>query len=380
MNELESLRERIDETDRQLLELFCNRMQICSKVADYKRKSGMPVLDPKREKQLLSDKLKLLKECGLETEVYEFFSAVMAISRARQTRELNNTAGAKTLDNITKASASPKKNPRVCYYGVHGTYSEEAAVNYFGNDTEMFCASAFEEVFEALESNMADYAVLPIENSSTGTISEVMTLLGTYGYYIVGEVCIPIRHCLMGVKGTKLSDIKKVYSHEQGFLQSKKFLDSMNVVCEALGSTAECARAVAKGKDKSAAAIAGRQTAQIYGLEILAENINTNDVNTTRFAVVSKRPEITEECNKISAAFVLPHESGSLHHLLAAFAAGGLNLMKLESRPIPDRKFEYMFYADYEGNLLDSHVREITSELIDGTADFVFIGNYKSKV
>lgn len=140
------------------------------------------------------------------------------------------------------------------------------------------------------------------------------------------------------------------------------------------------AKTVAESGDSSKAAIAGKQNAEIYGLDILAENINTNDVNTTRFAVIAKQPEITGDCNKISAAFVLPHESGSLHHLLAAFAAGGLNLLKLESRPIPQRRFEYMFFADYEGNLLDEHVKEITSSVIDGSVEFKFIGNYRSKV
>lgn len=381
MNELDKLREKIDNIDKQLLELFLARMNVCSGVADYKRKSGMPVLDTAREKQVLSNKLKLLKEPGSETEVYEFFNAIMAISRARQTRELKETKGKKLLDDIIKITSAPTKSPKICYYGVHGTYSEAAAVKYFGEDSDRFCAAAFEDVFLSLKDNKADYAVLPIENSSTGNISEVMQLLSGYGYYIIGEVYVPIHHCLMGIKGSKTDDIKTVYSHEQGFLQSAEFLKQLSgvnrIVC---GSTAMSAKEVAKSGDKTKAAIAGKQNAEIYNLDILAENINTNDVNTTRFAVISKQPEITKDCNKISAAFILPHESGSLHHLLAAFAAGGLNLLKLESRPIPERRFEYMFFADYEGNLLDDHVKEITSSVIDGSVEFKFIGNYKSKV
>lgn len=381
MNELDKLREKIDSIDKQLLELFLTRMNICSGVADYKRKVGMPVLDSAREKQVLSNKLKLLKEPGCETEVYEFFNAVMAISRARQTRELKETKGKKLLEDIIESTSAPIESPKVCYYGVHGTYSEEATIKYFGDDTERFCAGTFEDVFLSLKNNKADYAVLPIENSSTGNISEVMQLLSQYEYYITGDVHIPIHHCLMGIKGASLSGIKTVYSHEQGLLQSEEFLKQLpGISREVCGSTAMSAKTVAESGDNSKAAIAGKQNAEIYGLDILAENINTNDVNTTRFAIIAKQPEITGDCNKISAAFVLPHESGSLHHLLAAFAAGGLNLLKLESRPIPQRRFEYMFFADYEGNLLDEHVKEITSSVIDGSVEFKFIGNYRSKV
>ena len=378
MNELNELRQQIDLIDRQLLPLFLKRMEICSEVADYKRAAGMPVLDSKREKQVLDNKLKLLQEPGMESEVYEFFNAIMAISRVRQTRELSEPRGSIHIDNVIKKSADRIENPRICYFGSEGAYSEEAAVKYFGDTAKRFCANTFEDAFINLQNKKADYAVLPIENSSTGTIAEVMNLMERYRFYIVGEVYVPIHHYLMGIKGAKLSDIRTVYSHEQGILQSGAFLKTLsNVRCETYYSTALSAKAVAESGDKSMAAIAGKRNASIYGLNILAENINNNDANTTRFAVIAEKPEIRKDCDKISVAFTLPHESGSLHHLLAAFASGGLNLLKLESRPIPSKRFEYMFFADYAGNLLDSHVREVTNSVLEDAGEFKFIGNYK---
>lgn len=379
MNELEQLRQQIDAIDRQLLPLFLERMQVCSRVADYKRKIGMPVLDAEREKRVLADKLKLLREPGMEAEVYEFFNAVMSISRVRQTRELTGEKDRVRIRGIIERSRTPVEEPRVCYFGSEGAYSEEAAIGYFGGAARRFYAKTFEDAFLSLKEDRADYAVLPIENSSTGTIVDVMDLLEQYSYYITGEIDIPIRHCLMGVPGAKLSDIRTVYSHEQGILQSRVFLKSLgDVQCETYHSTALSAKAVAERGDKSMAAIAGRRNAEIYGLEILAENINSCSANTTRFVVISKYPEISAGCDKVSIAFTLPHESGQLHRLLACFAQGGLNLLKLESRPIPNKRFEYMFFVDYSGNLLDSHVREVTDSVIEGTQEFKLLGNYQA--
>lgn len=379
MNELEQLRQQIDRLDSQLLPLFLERMKVCSRVADYKRQVGMPVLDAEREQQLLADKLKLLKEPGMEDEVYEFFHAVMSISRVRQTRELSDRKERVRIGRMLENSRLPKENPTVCYFGSEGAYSEEAAIGYFGSGVRRFFAKTFEDAFVSLKENRADYAVLPIENSSTGTIADVMDLLEKYSYFITGEIDIPIHHCLMGIPGAKLSDIRKVYSHEQGILQSREFLQTLSdVQCETYHSTALSAKAVAERKDKQLAAIAGKRNAEIYGLEILAENINSSAVNTTRFVVISKCPEISPECNKVSIAFTLPHESGQLHRLLACFAQGGLNLLKLESRPIPNRRFEYMFFVDFTGNLLEKQVREVTDSVIEGTQAFKLLGNYRA--
>lgn len=384
-NELEKLRDKIDELDRKLLPLFLERMDVCSKVADYKRSVGKPVLDAERERQVLKSKSELLDDSDKnhENEVYEFFSAIMSISRERQSRELARNSTRAHIEDLLKP-IQHIENPTVVFYGTNGSYSEEAAIKYFGENQRRFNANTFEDVFTALKDGKADYAMLPIENSNTGTIVDVMDLLEKYNYYIIGEIDIPIRHCLMGVKGADIKDIRHIYSHEQGILQSRDFVKSLSqngqeIVCEEYYSTAQSAKKVANDRDKTQAAIAGRRNAEIYGLEILAENINSSDKNTTRFIVVSTHAEVDESCDKISAAFTLPHESGELYRILACFAHGNLNLLKLESRPLDDRNFEYMFFVDYTGNLLDEETRRITNNVIEGTGEFKLLGNYRLK-
>ncbi len=377
MKSLEELRQGIDQIDKQLLRLFVERMELCGQVADYKRSVGMPVLDVKREKEVLAAKMELLQNPELQDEVYSFFDGIMSISRGLQKQKLADIQKVDIIQEVLNCSGLPMSNPRVCYFGASGSYSERATMQYFGKDAERFPADSFAGVLDALSEGTADYAVLPIENSSTGAIAAVLDLLGKYGYYIVGEVNLAIHHCLLGKKGTKLSKISKVYSHEQGILQSQSYLTSIgSPETEVCHSTAQSAKLVAALEDMTVAAIAGAQNATIYGLEILAENINSNDTNTTRFAVVAKRPEITERCNKISIAFTLPHESGELHRVMSCFARGGLNLLKLESRPIPNQRFEYMFFVDYTGNLLEKKVRQVTDEVIAEAQEFKLLGNY----
>lgn len=329
----------------------------------------------------MSAKMELLQDSELKDEVYAFFNSVMSISRNLQKRRLADIPKEDVVKSLLDVSTERKHTPRICYFGAEGSYSEMAAQQYFGKDTERFSADTFAGVLDALAEDKADYAVLPIENSSTGAIAPVLDLLGRYRYFIVGEVNLAIHHCLLGKKGTKLTEISKVYSHEQGILQSQSFLNTIgNPITEVCHSTAQSAKLVAELEDNTVAAIAGKQNAELYGLEILAENINNSAVNTTRFAVVRKCPEVTESCNKISIAFTMPHESGELHRVMSCFARGGLNLLKLESRPIPEQRFEYMFFVDYTGNLLDEKVRQVTDEVIAESKEFQLLGNYPAGI
>ncbi len=382
MNELEQLRQQIDAVDRQLLPLFLERMELCSKVADYKRAARMPVLDAKREAEVLANKLELLPDAekARANEVYEFFRSIMAISRILQTRELGAEQDRIRIEKLLEGTTAPKESPTVCYFGSEGSYSEEAAISYFGEGAERFSVRTFREAFAMLREEKADYLVLPMENSSTGTIAEVLELLLQYGYYLVGEEKIAIHHCLLGIKGATTEDIRKVYSHQQGILQCAEFLRTLpHAECVEYDSTALSAKTVAERKDKSLAAIASKRNATLLGLEILAEDINSSAVNTTRFGIIARKPEIDESCDKVSIAFTLPHESGQLHRLLACFAQAGLNLLKLESRPIPSEPFAYMFLADYTANLLNPDARDVTDSVIEGTKEFTFLGNYRSK-
>lgn len=380
MNELENLRCSIDEIDKKLLPLFLERMELCERVADYKRKIGMPVLDATREAQVLEGKMKLLADDGMKDEVYEFFSSIMTISRVRQNKILSDAEERLHSEDMLKNSVSPKQNPKIVYFGSEGAYSEEAAIGVFGESSDRFYAKTFEDAFSALKEGRADYAVLPIENSSTGMIADVADLLAKYEYYIVGEIYIPIRHCLMAVKGAELSGIKTIYSHEQAILQSREFLKTLKEVqCETYHSTALSAKAVSESGDAHKAAIAARRSAKLYNLEILAEDINSSDENTTRFAVICAKPQISEKSNKISAVFTLKHESGQLSRILTSFARGGLNLLKLESRPIPESPFEYRFFVDYTGCLFDKNVRSITDTAMAEAESFTLLGNYENR-
>lgn len=379
MNELEILRQKIDELDRQLLLLFTERMRACDGVADYKRKVGKPVLDAEREKQVLESKLAMPGAAEMEEEVYEFFNSVMTISRVRQSKLLADTDGRRHCGDIINSARQKIESPRIVYFGSEGAYSEEAAIGFFGENSNRFYAKAFEDAFKALTDGRADYAVLPIENSSTGMIAEVADLLVQYKHYITGEIYIPIRHCLLGVKGARLSDIKTVYSHEQALLQCRDFLNNMgDIQSEAHFSTALSAKAVAESGDKTKAAIASKRTAKLYGLDIIEEEINTSEKNTTRFAIIARSPELCEGANKISAAFTLKHECGTLYRILSSFARGGLNLLKLESRPIPDSPFEYRFFVDYTGSITDENVRSVTDTAIEETENFTLLGNYRA--
>ncbi len=379
MNELDMLRKEIDETDKEILPLFLKRMELCGKVAEYKRQTGMAVFDPERERQVLENKMQLLETPDMADEVYEFFNSMMCISRVRQGKLLRERAENKNCRGILKKSASRIQNPKIVYFGSEGAYSEAAAIQYFGKDCDRVYAATFEEAFEVLGSETVNYGVLPIENSSTGTIAKVVDLLTKYKFSIVGEVCIPIRHCLVGVRGAKFSDIKKIYSHEQAILQCGEFLkDLKGVECENYYSTAISAKTVAESGDKSMAAIASAVNAEIYGLDIIAEEISDNKGNTTRFAIIARQPEVTDRCDKISIAFGLKHESGQLHRILSIFASNDLNVLKLESRPIADRPFEYRFFVDFSGRLLDERVISALETVETETRDFTILGTYES--
>lgn len=381
MRDLETLRKEIDRIDAELLPLFLRRMDVCREVAEYKRSVNMPVLDREREQQVLQNKLDRLEDKSRGPEVYEFFSCLMSISRDAQNRALAAERKELSLPPELLTVREPVSNPRAVYQGTAGAYSEEALVQYFGEDSNRFAVKTWEDACEAVTGQKADYAVLPIENSYTGSIADVMDLLGQYNLFIAGETDVSVRHCLLAPQGATPDTIRTVYSHEQGLRQCNAFLKQMkNIVCETFPNTAVSAKYVAEHGDVTKAAIASKRTAKLYGLQVLAEDINQSATNTTRFVVVAAHPELNPDCNKISAAFTLPHESGTLHRVLSAFAQGGLNLLKIESRPIRERNFEYRFYVDYTGNLLDEHVKAVTENVIGQTLDFKLLGNYKTGV
>ncbi len=375
MNNLEIQRKKIDEIDNQLLPLFLERMECSKAVADYKKANNLPVYDQLREKEILENKMSQVSP-EKATAVYDFFSSVMSISRAAQQKLLTANKSDISLDKIFD-SVQLKSNPTVVFQGVEGANSETALMKIFGDNCKRINVMTFAEALDAVESNNADYAVLPLENASTGSISGVYNLLETRDFYIVGEVDTEIEHCLVAHPEAELSDIETVYSHEQGYLQCKDFFKRYpKIEFQAYYNTAMAAKLIAGMGEKSKAAIADSRCADIYGLKILADNISTIHNNVTRFVAVAKKGVLNIECNKISILFTLPNESGALSHILSEFSINGLNLVKIESRPRHDKNFEYTFFVDFEGNLLDEKVQQVMETVAESTTYLKILGNY----
>ena len=356
-------------------------MEITGNVGRYKQERGIPVLDAGRERQVIAAKTALTDDPARKADVAALYESIMAISRRQQrtlVQEGEEDPGFAAYLAALREARLPLEHPRVVYQGEPGAYSEEAAVGFFGPEVESVGLPWFGDVFAALDRREADYAMLPIENSSTGSIRQVYDLLGQYQYYVVGEWQVKVDHCLMALPGVGLDDIKTVYSHEQGLMQSEKFLDEHRDWRRIPTlDTAGSAKQVAETGDRTAAAICSRRAAEIYGLRILKEGVNHNDWNYTRFVVVSPKMELREGRNKISAIFRLPHQSGSLHEILTIFAVQGLNLMKLESRPIPGRSWEYLFFLEFTGDLSAPGMEGVLHELSQLSAEFRLLGNFK---
>lgn len=381
MTELEQYRQEIDRIDGELVQLFLERMAVTGKVGEYKQRAGIPVLDAGREKQVIAAKTALTDDPARKADVAALYEEIMAISRRQQrklVREGAEEPGYAAYAAALAARREPVAAPRVVYQGEPGCYSEEAAVGFFGPEVSSRGLAWFPDVFAALERGEADYAVLPVENSSTGSIRQVYDLLAQYNYYVVGECQVKVEHCLMALPGVALEDIHTVYSHEQGLMQCERYLDAhWGWRRVPTLDTAGSAKQVAESGDRTAAAICSRRAAQIYGLHILAEGVNYNAMNHTRFVVVSPVLELRPGRNKISAVFRLPHQSGSLHEILTVFAVQGLNLLKIESRPIPGRGWEYLFFLDFTGDLAAPEMDGVLHGLGQLAAEFRILGNFR---
>lgn len=384
MSKLDELRQSIDQIDQELVQLFERRMAVTEQVGRYKQEIGMPVLDAAREREVLAKKVDLISNPALQSDVVRLYENIMAISR-RQQRNLvlegqENPDFSKIMGDIARAGA-PIPDPRVVYQGEPGAYSEMAAVDFFGEDVNALGLEQFEDVFLALKEGRADYAVVPIENSSTGAIRQIYDLMTQYDCFVVGETTVAIQHCLMALPGVTLEEIQTVYSHEQGLFQCEQYLNQhpkWNRVPQA--DTAGSANMVAQSGDRTKAAICSKRSASIYGLEILAEAINSNANNTTRFVVISTRMELRPGRDKVSTCFRVPHQSGSLQEILTIFAVHDLNMVRLESRPIQGRSWEYLFFLEFTGDLTADGMEGVFRELTQSSDQFRVLGNFVSNL
>ena len=376
MEDLLQLRQEIDEIDQEMVRLFEKRMDVSRRVAEYKIANGKKILDRGREVQKLESLGELAHSDFNRHGVQELFQQIMAMSRKLQYQLLEQEGVSGSLP-FTRIDKIDRKHCRVVYQGVEGAYQHEAAIQYFGEGVNIFHMSTWRECMEAIKEGMADYAVLPIENSTAGIVNDNYDLLGEYDNYIVGEQILSIQHALLGTPDAEISDIRTVYSHVQGLMQCAAYLDEHRdwTKKEAL-NTAVAARKVAEEGDKTQAAIASPLAAKQYGLKVLEEGINRSGNNSTRFLIVTNQPIFSKDAKKVSICFEVTHESGCLYNVLSHFIYNNLNLCRIESRPIPDRNWEYHFFVDFEGNLNDSAVKNALRGIREEALNLKILGNY----
>lgn len=376
MPDLQELRKQIDEIDDAMVALFEKRMSIAEQVANYKIETGKPVFDEAREQE----KLQSLGEkthtsfncCGIQ----QLYQQIMSISRKRQ-YQLLQAYDPKDLAGFTPVAKLEKKDARVIYQGVEGAYSHAASIAFFGNEGNCRHVDTWKDAMEAIKNGSADYAVLPIENSTAGIVQDNYDLLTQYDHVIVGEQLIPCQHVLMGLPGTELCEIQHVYSHPQALMQCRDYLNAhpdWNI--HPYGNTAKAAKKVAQEQDRSQAAIASPYAAEYFHLSVLQEGIYSNPGNSTRFIIVSKQKIYCKDAKKISISFELPHTSGSLYSSLSHLIYNGLNMTKIESRPVLSQNWEYRFFVDFEGNLNDSAVKNALRGLENEVQNLRIHGNY----
>ena len=374
--ELKDIRIEIDEIDKQMTELFKRRMDCSRKVAEYKIENSLTVLNTERELAVLDKVEKNSQPYGASARL--MYSTIMELSRALQHDMAGSGAKLKNVI-MTAESVVPFESEkiRVACFGAEGAYSHKAAMTIFPNSLPRFY-SPFKEVFSAVQNGQADFGIIPIENSSAGSVTAVYDLMLKYRFYIAAAADIPVRHCLAAKKDTKPEDIRRIYSHEQALLQCSDFLGCRsNIEVKAYISTAQAAKMVSESDETGIAAICSEDAAKKYGLEVLQRGFQNDPDNCTRFIVISKKLYITDSADKISLCFALPHVTGSLYSILCRFAAHGLNLTKIESRPINGRGFEYFFYLDFTGSTSESGTRDLLCALSEEITDFSFLGNYR---
>lgn len=379
---LDEIRKEIDNVDEELVALYKKRMMLSAEVAEYKKNNNMPILDSSRERALLA---KISEMSGSEFEEYSrtLYSTILDLSRSYQHKILGHTS--RLYEEIENAvNNTPKIFPErasVACQGVEGAYSQLAAEKLFRLPNITYFSN-FNAIFSAIESKMCKYGILPIENSTAGSVKQVYDLMKKHKFNIVRSVRIKIDHNLLAKPGTKLSDITEIFSHEQAIGQCSKFIASLpkHIKITCVENTAKAALTVALSERKDIASISSYFCAEQYNLEVLASAIQDNGNNQTRFICISNDLEIFPGADKTSLMLITPHKPGALYKILSRFNSLGINLLKLESRPIPDRNFEFMFYFDVEVSVYSERFAQLLAELEQICDDFTYLGTYSEVV
>lgn len=369
-------RKELDGIDRQIVELFEKRMEICGHVAESKLASGKAVYDGERERQKLEAVGAMAHGDFNRTAVTELFSQMMTISRRYQYKLLEE--GGKSEDlGFRRVEGLPAEGARIVYQGVEGAYSHGAALQYFGEAADVYHVEHFGDAMEEVQAGRADFAVLPIENSSAGAVVDLYDILTRYSNSIVAETFLPVNHALLGTAEAEEEQIKTVYSHPQALMQSSGYLNSHRDWKQiSMENTAVAARKVLEDGDPTQAAVASEIAGRLYGLKVLKPSIQNNKGNTTRFVILAREQVYRRDAGKISICFELPHRSGTLYNILGHFIFNHVNMVMIESRPIPGRNWEYRFFVDIEGNLEDAAVKNALKGIGAEALNLRILGNY----
>lgn len=379
--DLKDYRQQIDDIDRELTRLFQERMQVAGGIAQFKKENGLPVLDKSRERQKLAALMAETEE-PLQNYMHVLYSLIFELSRSYQQRLISSETPLQrqireAVDNTPRLF--PPRAEVACQ-GVEGAYSQIACEKLFSMPNIMYFNS-FESVFAAVDQGLCTYGVLPLENSTAGSVNKIYDLMSRYAFSIVRSTRLKVDHNLLSKRGTALGDVKEIFSHEQAISQCAEFLKQLPgvkvTVCE---NTAAAAKFVAESPRTDVAALSSRACAELYGLENLAESVQDKGNNYTRFICISKKLEIYPGADKTSVMILTDHKPGALYKLLARFYALGINLTKLESRPLPDRDFEFMFYFDLETSVYSPEFITLIGELESSCEQFRYLGSYSELV
>lgn len=379
--DLKELRGQIDEIDDKLVQLFSKRMEVSAQIADYKKANGLPIYVPAREREILQE---VAEKAGPDMANYTrvLYSMLFELSRSYQKKRNNQITS--LYQNITHSIENTDKlfpqAPMVACQGVEGAYSQIACEKMFKAPFIMYFKN-FEGVFNAIEQGLCQYGILPLENSTAGSVKKVYDLMISHNFSIVRTFRMKIDHNLVAKPGAKLSDIKEIYSHEQAINQCSTFLSTLSgVKIIPVENTAVAAKMVSESGRTDVAAISSRYCEELYDLENLADSIQDKGNNRTRFICISKKLEIYPGSDKTSIMMVLSHKPGALYKVLARMYVLGINVIKLESRPIADRDFEFMFYFDLETSIYSEEFVQLMCELDDICEEFKYLGSYTEVV
>ena len=375
---LQDIRGQLDQIDDQLIDLFARRMRLVSDVAAYKKENGLPILDSGRERQIIN-RVSLAAGEDLEHYAKLLYQTLFSVSRAYQAQQLLPKSTLMTELERAAENVRPHMPGRVMVacQGTEGAYSQKITDRMF-EFADILYMNTFNDVFNAVEKGMCPFGVLPIENSTAGSVTQVYDLMEKHHFHIVKAARQRIDHRLLALPGVKLEDIREVVSHEQALRQCGAFLAAHpQIKVTAMENTAKAAAFAAASGRRDLAAIASQECAQLYGLETLSDAITDTGNNATRFICIAKDLQVYAGANKISLMLSAAHRPGSLYRLLSHISVMGVNLTKLESRPIPGKDFEFRFFFDIEASILDPAIRALMEQLKQDSDQFVFLGNYE---